>query len=204
MQSLRSLLRLMVSPTDEYEELKYKNGWNIPLSLLLLALWFISSIVQRQLTNFKFNHNNIEEINVLYIAVGTFVLFVGWVVINWAITTLLDGKGSVREIWAACAYALVPYIASVLLNAVLSQFAILEEGSFLAILSGGGILWSVFLLVTALRVVHSYSFGKTLLSILLTILGILFVIFLIVLFFGLIQQVILFFQTIYMELMYRR
>ena len=80
----------------------------------------------------------------------------------------------------------------------------LDESAFLTVIRVLGLLYSFFLLITALKVVHSYTFGKTLLCILITVLGMAFVLFLIVLFFGLIQQVILFFQTIYMELMFRR
>jgi hypothetical protein len=87
---------------------------------------------------------------------------------------------------------------------LLSQVLIIEEGIFLTILKTVGILYSGFMLVSALRVIHDYGIAKTIISVFLTVFGIVFVLFLLVLFFGLIQQVILFFQTIYVELMLRR
>ena len=204
MKKATVLLRLLNHPTDEYEELKYGRSWNFPLSCLLLVLWVVAEILCRQATDFKFNTNNTRDFNVLYILASTLGLFVMWVIINWSITTLLEGKGRIKEIWVSCAYALVPYIASTLLYVALSQVLILEESAFLSVIRALGLLYTLFLFITALRVIHSYSFGKTILCILLTGLGIAFVLFLLVLFFGLIQQVVLFFQTIYMELMFRR
>ena len=204
MKKAAVLLRILNHPTDEYEELKYRKTWSLPLSFILLVCWVIAEILQKQVTDFKFNTNNTREFNVLYVLASTIVLFAMWVVINWSITTLLEGKGRIKEIWVSCAYALVPYIATTLLCVVLSQMLTLDESAFLTVIRDLGLLYSFFLLITALKVVHSYTFGKTLLCILITVLGMAFVLFLIVLFFGLIQQVILFFQTIYMELMFRR
>ena len=204
MKKTAVLLRILNHPADEYEDLKYKKDWNFPLSCLLLAAWAIAEILQQQVTDFKFNTNNTRNFNVLYVLAATLGLFVIWVLINWAITTLLEGKGRIKEIWVSCTYALVPYIAATLLCVLLSQVLTLEESAFLTVIRILGLLYTAFLLITALKVIHSYSFGKTMLCILLTVLGMVFVLFLIVLFFGLIQQVFLFFQTIYMELMFRR
>ena len=204
MKKAAVLLRILNHPTDEYEELKYRKTWSLPLSFILLVCWVIAEILQKQVTDFKFNTHNTREFNVLYVLASTIVLFAMWVVINWSITTLLEGKGRIKEIWVSCAYALVPYIATTLLCVVLSHMLTLDESAFLTVIRVLGLLYSFFLLITALKVVHSYTFGKTLLCILITVLGMAFVLFLIVLFFGLIQQVILFFQTIYMELMFRR
>ncbi len=202
--TMRMMLNLMIHPVAELEEQKYKKTWNGKLSLVILALWFIATVFQRQLTDFKFNYNNTEKINILYIIGSTWILFLCWTVINWSITTLLDGKGTMKEIWVACSYALVPYIAFTFLQVLLSRYMILEESVFISTLSSIGMIWSVLLLMAALKVIHDYTLVKTIFSIVLSIAGILFVIFLLVLFFGLIQQVILFFQTIYVEIMLRR
>ena len=52
--------------------------------------------------------------------------------------------------------------------------------------------------------IHDYTLMKATFSVALSAAGIVFVLFLLVLFFGLLQQVTLFAQTIYMELQLRR
>ncbi len=204
MNAVRLLLRVLGHPTDTFEDLKHRRQWDMRSSFVLLALWFLSAVFQNQLTDFKFNYRNTEQFNVLYVVASTVVLFAVWTVINWAVAALLDGKGSMKEIWVASAYALTPYIAASFLQMLLSHVLIMDEGMFITIVSAVGFLWSAFLLVDAMRVIHDYSFMRTLGSILLVILGMLFVLFLCVLFLGLIQQVIVFFKTIYVELRLRR
>ncbi len=204
MKIIKQIGHLIVYPADQFEEMKYEKQWNVGFSFIILLFWFFSMIAQKQESGFIFNMNNLNDLNILYIFFSTFMLFIFGVICNWSVTTLLDGKGNFKEIWASCSYALIPYIVSIYLNVILSRFFIMEEGSFLVVIECIGIIWSGYLIITALRVVHSYSFSKTVLSIIFTVIGILFVLFLIVLMFGLIQQVISFFQTIYFELMYRR
>ena len=203
MEQIRIILKVLNHPTDEIEELKYRKQWHLLPSCIILLLWFIAMVFQRQLTNFEFNYNNKQDFNILYVFASTIVLYLACTGINWAVTTLLDGKGTVREIFVACSYALIPYTCTTFLNVLLSGVLIREEKVFLVIINAVGILYSVFILISALKVIHDYSFAKILFSIVLTALGIVFALFLLVLFFGLIQQVILFFRTIYVELTLR-
>ena len=58
--------------------------------------------------------------------------------------------------------------------------------------------------MAAMMTIHDYTLMKATFSVALSAAGIVFVLFLLVLFFGLLQQVTLFAQTIYMELQLRR
>ena len=80
----------------------------------------------------------------------------------------------------------------------------MEERAFLMVIQAVGLLWSAWLLLSALKVIHDYSLTKTVMSLLLTVFGMLFVVFLAVLFFSLLQQVWSLVRSIYNELLYRR
>lgn len=203
-QRLRLLGRLLNHPTDTYWELKHTRRWDLAGSVVILLIWFLATVFSQQLTDFKFNYRNTAQFNVLYVAAATFGLFILWTVVNWAVAALLDGKGTMREIWVSSAYALVPYIGSLLIGTALSHLLTVDETVFISLVSVVGALWSGFLLIDALHVVHDYSVGKTVGSMLIVLAGMLFVLFLGVLFFGLVQQVVLFFKTIYVELRLRR
>ena len=62
-----------------------------------------------------------------------------------------------------------------------------------------GIVWSGVLIFTGFMTIHQFSFGKTVLSIIMTVIGIAIIIFLAVLFVGLLQQVISFFKSVWSE-----
>ena len=63
-----------------------------------------------------------------------------------------------------------------------------------------GIWWTAVLLLAGLSTIHQFSFGKTILSVILTIIGIAVIIFLAIMFFGILKQVVSFFTSIYSEI----
>lgn len=194
---------VLTSPLNTFEKLKYYGNWKLYPSFIILLLLFMVLSIEKQYTNFKFNYNNIDDINIVLIAVAVFSVASAWSVINWAITTLMEGKGKIKEIWIATAYCLLPYIIATLLKVILSHYFIIEEAAFLGIIQFIGMAWSVLLIFGASATIHDYTFNRNIGSLILTLLGILFVVFLLVLFFGLIQHVTQFVQTIYMEYMIR-
>ena len=204
MTAVKSILRVLHRPTDEYEEIKYRRTWNVWAACIVLAAWFAVTIADRQLTGFIFNRNNLKELNVLFLFASTVVLFCLYTAINWAVTTLLEGKGTLKEIFCASAYALIPTILCTGLSVAVSRMLIMEERAFLMVIQAVGLLWSAWLLLSALKVIHDYSLTKTVMSLLLTVFGMLFVVFLAGLFFSLLQQVWSFVRSIYNELLYRR
>ena len=66
-----------------------------------------------------------------------------------------------------------------------------------------GLLWAGVLLLIGMLAVHQLSFGGTLLNLLLTVIGILVVLFLLLLGYMLLQQIITFVRTIWNEIAFR-
>ena len=202
--SVRSVLRVLNHPTDECGEIKYKKTWSIPIATIILFLFFVATVAQRQLMSFVFNNNNPSNFNVLVILLITVGGFLLYVTINWAVTTLLAGKGTIKEIYCASSYALIPYVSTTFLSVLLSYFMVLDEQSFLTLLQLFGIIWTAFILISALKTIHEYTFTKVFTSLLFTVLGMAFVVFIIMLFISLVEQLISFIKSIYNEIMYRR
>lgn len=204
MKHWKRILKVLGAPSSELYELKYYKLWPIWPTIIILAAWYGAEILAAYGTDFKFNYRNLTEINILYTFGATIGLYLLFTVVNWAVTTLMDGKGKLREIFCACSYALIPYVVVRIVCVGLSHFVIMEEGTFMTILQVFAILYSVLLFMAAMMTIHDYSLSKAVFSVLLSAAGIVFVLFLLVLFFGLLQQVTLFGQTIYMELQLRR
>lgn len=204
MSHWKRILKVLGRPSSELYEMKYYKLWPIWPTVIILLCWFAAEVLSAYSTDFKFNYRNLTEINILYTLGATIGLYLMFVVVNWAVTTLMDGKGKLREIFCATSYALIPYAAAKVFCVCLSHFVIMEEGAFLTVSEAFALLYSVFIFMAAMMTIHDYTLMKATFSVALSAAGIVFVLFLLVLFFGLLQQVTLFAQTIYMELQLRR
>ncbi|MBR2338000.1 MAG: YIP1 family protein [Clostridia bacterium] len=190
-------------PSDGFEQFKTRKIYSMRMSALFVVLWFFLSTMAFFYTGYSFNKNRAMDyqfLTTLFMTVGLFVLFV---VANWSVCTLMNGKGSLKEITATCAYALVPYLISILIRVLLSNVLTVEESAFLTLINLIGLLWSLLILFIGLQSIHQYSFWGTIGSVLLTLLGMAIICFLLVLFYTLVQQAINFIRSIGMELSLR-
>ena len=96
---IRRLFAPLAHPVGGFDDYRERRFFPLLPSLIVLALFFFARVAQQQLTGFIFNWDNPQEMNVWFILLETIGLFVIWVGCNWAVSTLLDGKGRFREIW---------------------------------------------------------------------------------------------------------
>ena len=190
-------------PVEGFEDLRWKKKGSLKISFIIVFLLFVSMVFDRQLTGFQFNNNYVKVFNVLPLIVQSAVYFFTWVLGNWAICTLLDGEGTLKRICIYSAYSLVPYIVCKFICVLLSNFIVQDEAIWIQSFSALGLGWSLILMVQAMRAVHQYSFGKTLLSMIGTLIAMVLILFLVILLLSLFQQVYVFGYSVYTEIAYR-
>ncbi|NLJ84153.1 MAG: DUF1282 family protein [Halanaerobiaceae bacterium] len=190
-------------PFDGFWDLKHEKRGNIPAATVLLFLVASTYVIQKQYMGFIFNSNDLAKINILLEFCSVLIPFMLWVIVNWSLTTLMEGKGTFKDIYIASAYAFTPIILINIPVTIVSNYLIAEEGvlvfSFIAI----SLLWALFLLFFGTMTIHQYDSGKNILVSVLVILGIAFTMFIGVLFFNLGEQVIRFVSEIYNEVFLR-
>ncbi|HAE52900.1 MAG TPA: hypothetical protein DCG30_06575 [Ruminococcus sp.] len=190
-------------PVEGFEDMRWKKSGSLKIAFLIVFLLFLAQIADGRLYGFQFGVTYDKTFNIIPYIVQSIVLFAAWVVGNWSICTLLDGEGTMKNICIYSAYALIPYIAQIFINLILSHILIKDEAVFIQAISIIGTGWSAILLFSAIKSVHQYSFGKTVFAIILTIAAMFIMLFLLVLFMSLVQQVYIFISTIYTEISYR-
>lgn len=193
----------MIHPINGYQDLKdEKSGSFWRANCILLAL-FVVSILAHQLTGFSFNMNRVEKLNIWASLCSTIGVFVAAVVCNWAVTTIMDGKGKFLEIWVFCAYALLPYVILTVVAIACSNVLTLDETAFYSAVQWIGIGWTVLTLVIALREVHQYSLTKTIVTIVITFLGLMIVVVVVAIVYSVFSQLIGFITTLWSEITMR-
>ena len=193
----------LIHPSDGFQEMKYNKKECLPFGIVVLVLWYITTVLKTQYKDFVFNYQNPDEINILLILITTLGVFFIAAVANWAMTTLMDGEGSFKVIVTSGAYALMPVVFSNVLVIIFSKVLVEDEGVFLTGIEVIAWIWTALLLVIALQKIHDFSYGKTVCMIALTFLGVAIIVFLGVLIYSLYQQVSSFVVGLYYEIIYR-
>lgn len=187
-------------PVDGFEQFKTRNCESYLLAIGIILLLFIGDIVSFFKTGFIFNVNRAIDFNLPVTIMKSFGFIILFAVANWSVCTLLNGKGTFKEIFTSVAYAMLPYVFSVYLRIIMSNFLTANESIFLTVINVIGILWSAMLVIAAIYSVHQYSFGQTVGAILLTLLAMAIIGFLIILFYTLLTQVYSFAYSVISEL----
>ena len=202
-KTLKYSLYTAVHPLDGFWDLTHEKRGSLAAANIIIALAILVDVMRLTLTSFQFVMINMEYFNAAIVMMRIILPVFLWVVANWSLTTLMDGKGRMLDIYMAIAYALAP---SVIINAVmilLSQFITFDEGAIYYVLAGFSVLWTAILILAGMMMVHDYSLTKTILSSLLTIVGMGVMVFVFVVFFSLISDAAAYFISLYKEILFR-
>ena len=190
-------------PSDGYYEIRHRERGSVAVAIVLVILFSLSFSINRISASFIVNDVDPLDVDALTELVAVLLLFALFCVGNWSITCLMDGEGRFKDICIAIGYALLPMIVTYVLATIVSQFLADGEQAFYGIIMGIGIAYTLIMALTGIMQVHSYTLGKTLLTLLLTLVAVLIVIFLALLLTNFIGQVMTFFKSIYTELIFR-
>jgi len=202
-KTLKYSLYVAVHPLDGFWDLTHEKRGSLAAANVIVAASVLVEILRLTLTSFQFITINMEYFNAVIAALSILLPIFLWTVSNWSLTTLMDGKGRVKDIYMAVAYALAP---SVLINAfmiVLSQLITFDEGSVYWVLAGFSVVWTVWLFIAGMMMIHDYSLTKTIFSSFLTIIGMGVMVFIFVVFFSLISDAAAYFVSLYKEILFR-
>lgn len=126
-----------------------------------------------------------------------------WVVGNWALTTLFDGKGRLGQVYMATCYCMTPYPLLQFPLIIVSNVVTVEEGEFYTVLSALSLVWAALLIIAAMMQIHEYSLSKTILFTVASIFAMLVMVFILLLFFSMISQGISYFISLGREILFR-
>ena len=191
---------IIIHPFDGFQEMRLNKKSSVKNVALILIAFFFSQAYYKLSTDFDFNEVDVSQVNIVMLFFTTIVLFFVVSTANWCFCTLLDGKGTFKDICTVFEYALVPYIIMTFVVTTLTGVLSLSEGAFLQYALTLSFLWSLLIAFAGLQSVHEYSAKKVVGSIILTLLGVLIILFIAFLFVMLIQQLFIFVNTVWIEL----
>jgi sugar lactone lactonase YvrE len=193
---------IIFHPFDGFWDMKHEKRGSMTAALTVVLITILSFIYKSAGTAYIFNP---ESTGVSYMGeiLGVVLPYLLWGIANWCLTTLFDGEGKMSDIFMATGYSLLPIPMMIIPTTICSNFLLLEEGSILSMINVIGYIWAGFLIFFAMQVIHDFQLGKNAIMCVATIVGMAFIMFLGVLFSGLLGKIVSFVYNIYVELSYR-
>ena len=202
-EKCRTVSSVMIHPFDSFNAVRYKNQGSVLIAAILMVVYFALAMLCQTHGGFLFSNFDKTTFNMVFVFLQTVGLVTLWCVANWLVTTPMQGKGRLKDIFISTAYALLPMLVERLLFLILSQVLPLSMAPFLTTLHTVALIYSLFLLCVGAMTIHEYGFGKFLLTSLITLLGIILIVFIVFMLGILLQQFWDFLVSVYVELAYR-
>lgn len=203
LRSLKFALYCITHPLDGFWDLTHEHRGTYAAANTILILTLIIRVMKLRYTSFIFLTVYWEGINIfLYLASVVFPLMM-FVVGNWGLTTLFDGKARLGQIYMASCYAMTPYPLIQFPLMLFSNFVTVDEREFYTALSAISLVWAALLFVAAMGQIHEFSAGKNLFFIVVSLFAMLVIVFILLLFFSMISQGIAYFISLGKEIMFR-
>ncbi|MBO5725742.1 MAG: YIP1 family protein [Clostridia bacterium] len=201
-KKIKIALGTLTSPADTFYEIKRNNNGSVVIATVILVLWYIFKIIGLT-TGFIFNSTSIANVNAWYALAQTFGLVALFVLSNWLVCVLFEGKAKLKEIYIVTCYSLIPMVIEAIGYDILSNILTLDEAKFLNILTYICVVLTAAYLIMGIINIQEFTLGKFVFTTVVTLLAMILIIFLLFLVGILVQQAGDFVKTAVMEALYR-
>ena len=189
-------------PFDGYYDLKHEHRGSLRAAIVFLALTIITFFYQSVGLGYVMNPTGATA-NIFTVILLVVIVVMLFVIGNWCLTTLFEGEGSMKDIFIATCYSLLPFILLNIPATIASNIVTVEEAGIISMISTVSFVWLGFLLFFGTMVTHDYSLGKNFLTIIFTIVAMIFIVFLVLLFGVLVSKMVSLVSNIVTEIQYR-
>ena len=199
-RQLSLMFSTLIHPVNSFDLIKEKKQGSLVISAVLIALFYVTAVLQVLCGGFLFTYYDPENFNSLWVLIRSAGVVLLWIISNWMICTLMQGKGTMREICIVTSYSLLPIIIERFLRLIFTNVLLPSEAMFLNGFDAVAIGFTGILLIIGLMKIHDFSMSRLIGSSLLSVIWLAVLIFLIILVCMLVQQLGGFIVTVVLEL----
>ena len=185
------MLFVLTNPGEAFWEIKRVGDWGSVAFMLVLAVaarmalmgfmsfhyifqavdrtnWNLERIMQQVtstftlgMTNFIYNGNP-EDTSVVQESIRILLPFITWCLAHYAIAMIFYGEGGFKDICISAAFSLTPFVLfSWPASLILTNATTLSERSLYYAVSWLINFWVIYLFFTHIRVIHDFTFKRT-------------------------------------------
>lgn len=179
---------VLKSPFKAFDDIKYENAGSTVFSIVIFVLFAWASLIKAKYSGFIVNYHTTESINVPILLISSVVPYIIFIVANWAVGTLIDGKGNFVQVLKFTAYAIYPTIYFWIVGTIISNWIIYDERMLVQFLFVFPTILFAFYCFIGIVTIHQFSFTKGVVSVLISFVAMIIIIFIIVLFTTMVSQ----------------
>lgn len=201
-EELLYAFHILTHPFDGFWDLKHEKRGSVKGATILLVITVLTFLYQSLGQGYLYNPFNNGTSIVL--SISSVILPVAlWVISNWCLTTLFEGEGSLKDVYITTCYSLLPLPLLIIPATIATNFTVIDEMSIVTLINTFAFFWTAMLLFFGTMVIHDYGIFKNVITIVGTIVGMAFIMFIGILFTSLVQKIFSFGYSIYVELSLR-
>ena len=201
-QELAYATHLIFHPIDGFWDLKHEKRGSVRAALVYIGLAILAFTYQSVGRSYMYNPRGTYS-SIATQAMALIIPIALWVAANWCLTTLFDGEGNVKDILIATGYSFAPMPFFIVVATILTHILSSSESGIINLIISVAWVWVGLLIFFGIMVTHDYSLLKNVLTTVGTIGGMAFIMFLCILFFTLMSDIIGLISTIITEITYR-
>jgi tetratricopeptide (TPR) repeat protein len=169
-------MRIISRPFKSFDDVKYNDAGSVVMGIIIFMAYAWSVLIKTRYTGFMVYFTDKDNINVLMVILSALLPFILFIFGNWAVGILIDGKGTMKDIFKMVSYALYPCVFLNLVGTLLSN--LITDGAVIVnFLYTMGFVIFCFYAFIGIVMIHQFSFTKTVVSVILTIIAMLIIIF---------------------------
>lgn len=200
---VKTPLRVITHPVQGYTEFKEDKKGKFSVAVGMVLIYALLVIIAYNANGIIINNNDPTKFNSIKLLVYSVMPLIVLAVANWSITTLMDGKGTMKQIFTMGGYSYFPLVISQILIIILSNVLTVDEVQMITLIKILGYTLCGFMIFMGLIVIHEYGVAKAILTIILTIVATAVILFLALLIFDLSSQIYGFLYSLYKEVVSR-
>ena len=202
MRDIGFSLHTSIHPIRGFHELKTGHPAAVPAATVILAVLCFVYVLFRQGAGFLFKTTT-GGFDLVRVIPTILVPLALWCAVSWALTTILQGKGSLGQVYAASVFSTVPLLIAMVVLIPLSHVLVREEAGFYQGVLSIAFVWSGLLVLTSTMMTHDYDrLFRSILIILLVLAGIGVTVFVFLVLFSVVNTIVRFAAGVYREYLF--
>lgn len=183
--------------------IKAENRGSVRAANIINLLVIVTFIFKGIGTGYIFNNVLVQNFDLVRTVLSVALPILLWCVASWSLTTLCGGEGSIKQIYVTTSYSLMPLVVINIPMTIISNFLAIEEQAFLTFMVFLSFAWSLLLIFASTMTIHDYTMSKNFFTVILSVIGMLIILFLAILLIILSNKIGSFIQQIYEEVINR-